>query len=441
MNRTMLSRQMDNFADLAVSDRKIRRLGFGIVLMTFGVFGTWAAIAPLDGAAYAPGVVTVQAYRKTVQHLEGGIVKEVLVHDGDIVKQDDPLIVLDDAQLRAEYEMTRSQLIAARAMEARLKAERDNLPVIGFDVMTDADSLRGAEARQGETQVFNARRGSRLGQISVLQERIGQLNQQIKGLEAMIGVKSQLNKSYSGEIVELTDMLSQGFVDKQRLLEQQRKLEMVKSELADHRSTITRTRLQINETQLQILQVDKDFNADVAKQLADVQTKIYDLQEKASALEDRLSHIIIRAPESGMVIGMTVHTIGGVVRSATPLLDIVPSVSELVIEAQVAPVDIDRIAIGKRADIRFGAFNSATTPVIQGEVISVSADRLVNEKTGTPYYLARVRVTEAGVRALGDRKLLPGMPADVLIITGQRTLLQYLLQPARNVISQALIEE
>lgn len=441
MNSTMLSRQTDNFADLAVSDRKIRRLGFGILLMTFGVFGTWAAVAPIDGAAYAPGVVTVQAYRKTVQHLEGGIVKEVLAHDGDIVKQDDPLIILDDAQLRSEYEMTRSQLIAARAMEARLKAERDNLSVIGFDVMTDADSLRGAEARQGETQVFNARRGSRLGQISVLQERIGQLNQQIKGLEAMIGVKSQLNKSYSGEIVELTDMLSQGFVDKQRLLEQQRKLEMVKSELADHRSTITRTRLQINETQLQILQVDKDFNADVAKQLADVQTKIYDLQEKASALEDRLSHIIIRAPESGMVIGMTVHTIGGVVRSATPLLDIVPSVSELVIEAQVAPVDIDRIAIGKRADIRFGAFNSATTPVIQGEVISVSADRLVNEKTGTPYYLARVRVTEAGVRALGDRKLLPGMPADVLIITGQRTLLQYLLQPARNVISQALIEE
>lgn len=441
MNSTMLSRQTDNFADLAVSDRKIRRLGFGILLMTFGVFGTWAAVAPIDGAAYAPGVVTVQAYRKTVQHLEGGIVKEVLAHDGDIVKQDDPLIILDDAQLRSEYEMTRSQLIAARAMEARLKAERDNLPVIGFDVVTDSDSQRGAEARQGETQVFNARRGSRLGQISVLKERIGQLNQQIKGLEAMIGVKGQLNKSYSGEIVELTDMLSQGFVDKQRLLEQQRKLEMVKSELADHRSTITRTRLQINETQLQILQVDKDFNADVAKQLADVQTKIYDLQEKASALEDRLSHIIIRAPESGMVIGMTVHTIGGVVRSATPLLDIVPSVSELVIEAQVAPVDIDRIAIGKRADIRFGAFNSATTPVIQGEVISVSADRLVNEKTGTPYYLARVRVTEAGVRVLGDRKLLPGMPADVLIITGQRTLLQYLLQPARNVISQAMIEE
>ena len=441
MNPTMPSRQIESFADLPIADRKIRRLGLGIVGVTFGLFGTWAAIAPLDGAAYAPGVVTVQAYRKTVQHLEGGIVKEVLAHDGDIVQRDDPLIILDDAQLRFEYEIARSQLLAARAMEARLIAERDTLPVIGFGKIADLASLRGEEARQGETQVFNARQGSRLGQIAVLRERIGQLNQQIKGLESMIGAKVSLEKSYSSEINELTDLLKQGFVDKQRLLEQERKLGMLRSEVADHRSTINRTRLQINETQLQILQVDKDFSADVVKQLAEVQTRIYDLQEKTSALEDRLSHIVIRAPDAGMVIGMTVHTIGGVVRPATPLLDIVPSVSELVIEAQVAPVDIDRIAIGKRADIRFGAFKSSTTPVIEGEVSSVSADRLTNEKTGAAYYLARVRVTEEGARTLGERKLLPGMPADVLIITGQRTLLQYLMQPARDVMSQSMIEE
>ncbi|MNM48460.1 Type I secretion system membrane fusion protein PrsE [compost metagenome] len=441
MTSTMPNRQIESFADLPIADRKIRRLGLGIVGITFGLFGTWAAIAPLDGAAYAPGVVTVQAYRKTVQHLEGGIVKDVLAHDGDIVKRDDPLIVLDDAQLRFEYEMARGQLVAASAMEARLIAERDTLPVIGFGQIADLASLRGEEARQGETQVFNARQGSRLGQIAVLRERIGQLNQQIKGLESMIAAKVGLEKSYSGEIKELSDLLHQGFVDKQRLLEQERKLGMLRSEVADHRSAINRTRLQINETQLQILQVDKDFNADVAKQLAEVQTRIYDLQEKTSALEDRLNHIVIRAPDAGMVIGMTVHTIGGVVRPATPLLDIVPSVSELVIEAQVAPVDIDRIAIGKRADIRFGAFKSSTTPVIEGEVSSVSADRLTNEKTGAAYYLARVRVTEKGARTLGERKLLPGMPADVLIITGQRTLLQYLMQPARDALSQSMIEE
>lgn len=441
MNRTIPSRQMDNFAELPTSDRNIRRLGFGIVLVTFGLFGTWAAFAPLDGAAYAPGVVTVQAYRKTVQHLEGGIVKAVLAHDGDIVKRDDPLIILDDAQLRFECGMTRSQLVAAKAMEARLRAERDNLGAISFGIADDPESLRGVEARQGETQVFNARRGARQGQIAVLQERIGQLKQQIKGMEAMVDAKRKLEKSYSGEIEELTDLLSQGFVDKQRLVEQERNLGTLRSEMADHRSTSTRTRLQINETQLQILQIDKDFNADVVKQLAEVQTRIYDLREKTSSLEDRLSRIIIRAPDAGMVIGMTMHTIGGVVRPATPLLDIVPSISELVIEAQVAPVDIDRIAIGKRADIRFGAFDSSTTPVIEGEVSTVSADRLTNEKTGTPYYLARVRVTDAGVRALGERKLLPGMPADVLIITGQRTLLQYLMQPARNALSQSMIEQ
>ncbi|MCJ1884355.1 HlyD family type I secretion periplasmic adaptor subunit [Pseudomonas sp. LA21] len=437
----MPSRQIESFADLPVSDRKIRRLGLAIVGVTFGLFGTWAAFAPLDGAVYAPGVVTVQTYRKTVQHLEGGIVKEVLVHDGDIVKRDDPLIVLDDAQLRFEYEMTRSQLIAAKAMEARLKAERDSLSAIDFGEMTGSTSPRVVEARQNETQVFSARQGSRQGQIAVLRERIGQLNQQIGGLESVIDAKLQLAKSYSGEIGELSDLLKQGFVDKQRLVEQERKLGMLKSEVADHRATINRARLQINETQLQILQVDKDFNSEVAKQLAEVQTKIYDLREKTSSLEDRLNRIVIRAPDAGMVIGMTMHTVGGVVHPGTPLLDIVPSVSELIIEAQVPPVDIDRIAIGKRADIRFSAFNSATTPVIEGEVSSVSADRLVNEKNGTPYYLARVRVTEHGVHTLGERKLVPGMPADVLIITGQRTLLQYLMQPARNALAQSMIEE
>lgn len=441
MNPAISERQLESFTDLPTSDRKIRRLGIGIVGVTFGLFGTWAAVAPLDGAAYAPGVVTVQSYRKTVQHLEGGIVKTLLAHDGDIVQRDDPLIVLDDAQLRFEYEITRNQLVAAKAMEARLRAERDLLPAIDFGESPDTSGLRAAEARQVETLVFNARRGSRLGQVAVLRERIGQLQQQVKGLESMVGAKVRLEKSYGGEIGELSDLLKQGFVDKQRLVEQERKLEMLKSEVADHRSTIDKTRLQINETQLQIVQIDKDFNADVAKQLAEVQTRMYDLQEKASALEDRLSRIVIRAPDAGMVIGMTVHTVGGVVRAATPLLDIVPSVSELVIEAQVAPVDIDRIAIGKRADIRFGAFNSSTTPVIEGEVSSVSADRLTNEKTGAAYYLARVRVTDAGAHTLGERKLLPGMPADVLIITGQRTLLQYLMQPARAALSQSMIEE
>lgn len=441
MNRNMITTAADNFQDLPTSDAKTRRLGFGIIFVVFGIFGSWAAFAPLDSASNAPGVVTVQTYRKTVQHLEGGIVKELLVHDGDTVKKGDPLIVLDDSQVGAEYEMNRSQLVAAKATEARLRAERDGNAAIDFGDALEPNTKRGQEAQLSETLVFNARRNSRLGEIAVLQERIGQLNEQIKGLGAMIGTKNSLGKSYTSEIGELSDLLSQGFVDKQRLLDQERKFDMLKSEIADHQSTITKTRLQINETQLQIVQLTKDFNSDVAKQLAETQTKVYDLQERTAAYKDRLSRIVIRAPEDGMVIGMTVHTVGGIVRAATPLLDIVPSVSDLIVEVHVLPVDIDRIGVGKTAKIRFSAFNSATTPEIDGVVTQVSADRLTDERTGAPYYLARLRVTEEGERKLGDRKLVPGMPADALINTGERTMLQYILQPARNAISESMIEE
>ncbi|MCF7534707.1 HlyD family type I secretion periplasmic adaptor subunit [Pseudomonas petrae] len=427
--------------DMPTSDRGIRRVGMTIVLVTFGLFGTWAAFAPLGNAVYGSGVVTVQSYRKTVQHLEGGIVKELLARDGDTVHKGDPLIILDDGQLSSEYESTRNQLITARAKEARLRAERDDQPAIPALKIDGVESDRAREAIDGEAQVFRSRHDARLGEISVQKERIGQLKQQIIGLNEMIATKVSLEKSYTGEITELKDLLRQGFVDKQRLLEQERKLDMLKSEVADHQSTITKTRLQINETEMQIVQTNQKFSSDVAKDLSDVQAQVFDLQEKASALKDRLSRIVIRAPEDGMVLDMKVHTIGGVVSAGTPLLDIVPESSDLVVEAHVSTNDIDRITLGKMTDIRFSAFNAATTPVIQGQVTRISADRLTDEKTGEGYYLVRVKVTDEGMQRLGNRKLQPGMPAEVLINAGERTMLQYLLKPARNMFAKSMIEE
>ncbi|MFA0929782.1 HlyD family type I secretion periplasmic adaptor subunit [Pseudomonas syringae pv. tagetis] len=426
--------------DMPTSDRGIRRIGVAIVLVTFGLFGTWAALAPLGNAVYGSGVVMVQSYRKTVQHLEGGIVKELLVRDGDTVHKDDPLIVLDDSQLRSQYESTRNQLISTQAREARLRAERDELPSIPPLTISGTDSQRAKEAIEGEEQVFRTRKNSRLTEISVQRERIGQLKQQIIGLRDMIRTKVSLEKSYSSEITELKDLLSQGFVDKQRLLEQERKLDMLKSEVADHESTITKTQLQISETELQIIQLNKNFSSEVAKELSDVQAKVFDLQETATALQDRLSRSVIRAPEDGMVLDMKVHTVGGVVSAGTPLLDIVPESSELVVEAHVAINDIDRISIGKLTDVHFSAFNSATTPVIEGVVTRISADRLKDD-AGEPYYLVRVKLTEKGLKRLGDRKLQPGMPAEVLINAGERTMLQYLLKPASNVFIKSMIEE
>lgn len=430
-----------NFDDMPISDRGIRRVGLTIVFVTFGIFGTWAAVAPLSNAVHGSGVVTVQNYRKTVQHLEGGIVKELYARDGDLVKKGDPLIVLDESQLSSEYESTRNQLIVARYKEARLRAERDGLQAIPPVTMEGTDSDRATEALAGEQQVFKARRDSLLGEISVNRERIEQMKQQIVGLNDMIRTKRGLEKSYSGEIKQLKELLAEGFVDNQRLLEQERKLDMLKTEIADHESSITKTKLQIGETDLQIVQLKKKFDSDVANELSEVQAQVFDLQEKEAALRDRLSRIVIRAPESGMVLDMKVHTIGGVVSPATPLLDIVPASSELVIEAKVATKDIDRLELGKTADIRFSAFNQATTPVIEGTLTRISADSLTEERTGDPYYLVRVKVTEDGMKKLGSRKLQPGMPADVLINAGDRTMLQYLLKPARNMFAESLIEE
>ncbi|HEN8713143.1 TPA: HlyD family type I secretion periplasmic adaptor subunit [Pseudomonas putida] len=430
-----------NFDDMPTSDRGIRRIGLTIVFVTFGIFGTWAAVAPLSNAVHGSGVVTVQNYRKTVQHLEGGIVKELLARDGDMVKQGDPLIVLDEAQLSSEYESTRNQLIVARYKEARLRAERDGLQAIPPVTMDGTDSDRAMEALAGEQQVFKARHDALQGEISVNRERIEQMKQQIAGLNDMIRTKRNLEKSYTGEIKQLKELLAEGFVDNQRLLEQERKLDLLKTEVADHESTITKTKLQIGETELQIVQLKKKFDSDVANELSEVQAQVFDLQEKEAALRDRLSRVVIRAPESGMVLDMKVHTIGGVVSAATPLLDIVPASSELVVEAKVATKDIDRLELGKTADIRFSAFNQATTPVIEGTLIRISADSLTEERTGDPYYLVRVKVTEDGMEKLGNRKLQPGMPADVLINAGDRTMLQYLLKPARNMFAESLIEE
>ncbi|MBF8780870.1 HlyD family type I secretion periplasmic adaptor subunit [Pseudomonas fulva] len=430
-----------NFDDMPTSDRGIRRLGMTIVLVTFGIFGTWAALAPLSNAVHGSGFVTVQSYRKTVQHLEGGIVKELLARDGDTVKKGDPLIVLDESQLSAEYESTRNQLIVARYKEARLRAERDQLDAIPPVQLKGTDSERAQEALAGEQQVFMSRKASRLGEISVQRERISQLKAQISGLQEMIRTKQGLEKSYSGEIVQLKDLLSQGFVDNQRLLESERKFDMLRTEVADHKSTIAKTKLQISETELQIVQLDKKFSAEVADELAQVQAQVFDLQEKEAALRDRLSRIVIRAPESGMVLDMKVHTVGGVVQAATPLMDIVPVASDLVVEAKVAPNDIDRLELGKTADIRFSAFNNATTPVIEGKLTRISADRLTDERSGDPYYLVRVSVTEDGMKKLANRKLQPGMPAEVLINAGDRTMLEYLLKPARNMFAQSMIEE
>lgn len=425
---------------LVIDDLPIRRIGYAVLFVTFGLFGSWATFAPLNSAALAPGVVTVKSYRKTVQHLEGGIIKAIYVRDGDQVQAGDVLLELDGTQTLAELEMVRSQLIAAVALNARLAAERDGLETVEFKQDSNADQ-RVLEAQQNEIQVFQARRAARLGETGVLQKRVVQLDEQIRGIQAVIAGKQKESGFYDEEVGDLSALLKEGFVDKQRLREQQRNSVRLLSEIAELRSSITGARLQIGETELQIMQLNKDFISEVVTQQSEVQTNIFDLNERFSAVFERAQRIRVRAPEAGMVLGMQVHTVGGVIAPGTPLLDLVPASEDLVVDAQISPIDIDRIGVGKLTDIRFSAFKSASTPVIEGRLAQISADRLVNEQTGVPYYLGRVELTEKGRQALGDLSLVPGMPAEVLINTGERTLLNYLVQPATNAFARSLIED
>lgn len=428
-------------AALPIDDRPIRRVGYVMLLVTFGLFGGWAALAPLDSSALASGVVTVKSYRKTVQHLEGGIVRELRVHDGDLVKTGDVLLVLDNTQARSDMETTRSQLIAALQLQARLEAERDALPEPVAVPTLDLGDPRVQEARDSEARIFQTRRTSLLGEIGLQETTIGQIEEQVRGFKAIIASKQMLAASYQEEIVDLRALLAEGYVDKQRLREQERSLARLQTEIAESQSEIAQARVHVDEAKLKILQLKKAFASEVAGLLGDARTKVYELRERLATLQDRDQRTDILAPESGMVMGMTVHTLGAVVSPGTALLDIVPANEELIVEAQVSPMDIDRIALGKLVDIRFSAFKSSTTPVIEGRLVQISADRLINKDTGAAYYLARVALTDKGRQTLGNLTLVPGMPVEVLVNTGARTLLQYLIQPASNVFARSLIED
>jgi epimerase transport system membrane fusion protein len=424
-----------------VNDVPIRRIGYLIVFLTFGLFGSWAVFAQLDSAALAPGVVTVKTHRKTVQHLEGGIIKALNVRDGDVVRAGDVLIELDGTQTLAELQVVRSQLIAVRAMGARLTAERDALGVVTFAPTPEGSDSRVVEAQENERHIFIARRNAHSGEIDVLKKRVMQLNQQIRGFQELIASKQRLADSYKEEVGDLSALLKEGFVDKQRLREKERSMTGLHSEVADLKSSIAQANLHIGETELQIAQQQKNFVSEVVNQLAEVQTRVFDMSEHLATLQDRANRIQIRAPESGMVLGMRVHTLGGVIGPGTPLLDIVPASEGMIVEVQISPMDIDRVVLGKSAKIRFSAFKKASTLVIMGQLTRVSGDRLINEQTGASYYLGRVELTDKGRKDLGDLKLVPGMPAEVLINTGSHTLLSYLVQPASNAFARSLLED
>jgi epimerase transport system membrane fusion protein len=418
-----------------------KRVGLSIFFLVFGVFGFWAGFAPLDGAALASGVVTVESYKKVIQHLEGGIVGEILVRNGDVVAAGDPLLVLDDTQSLAQLEIANAQFVALKSREARLLAESSGSESISFaTVLTQAGSDADSEMAS-ERQIFLARKAARDGEVEVLGQREDQLASRVTGLEAVRTSKLELAASYSEELVDIRELLKEGFSDKQRLRELERSYSSFNGEAADLTASISSTQMQIGETRLQILQQDKDFLNEVVNELGEVRTRLKDSEERVVALRDIVRRTSITAPADGIVNGMQIHTIGEVVQPGVNIAEVVPQSDELIIEANVSPIDIDRVTVGQEATISFSAFSSGLVPTIYGKVIGISADSLINQTTGAPYYLARVEVTPEGMMDMGDLVLVSGMPAEVFINTGTRTFLQYIFKPFTTALSRSFIED
>lgn len=428
----------------STDDRRFRRLGLWTVLTVFGGFGAWAALAPLDSAAVAPGVIMVESYRKTVQHLEGGIIKAIHVRDGDAVSKDTTLVILDDTQSRAQLEMVRGQYFIAVAREARLLAQRDGRGQVEYPplLLERQKDPRVQDAVRVQDQTFKARKTAQEGEVSLYERQIGQLQAKASGLRAQKRSRDELVNSYRGELKDFEALLEEGFTEKQKVRELARNMAQSEGQAGELLSDIAATQLQVSETQLKILQLKKDLQREVAKELSEVQRDQFDLQEKIRSLENTVQRTVIKAPESGIVMGLTVHTIGAVVPPGGKLLEIVPGNEKLLVEAQVSPLDVDRVRVGQTAEVRLTAFKSRDTPSVYGKLIAVSADRLMDEKEKFPFYLARVEINAAGMEYLAQRKLalVPGMPSEVLINTGEHTLFRYLMDPLKSVVARSFTE-
>lgn len=429
-------------ADLETSIGRLNRVGLLSVAILFFGIGGWLAIAPLSGAVIAPGFVVVDSNTKKVQHPTGGIVAEIMIKEGSQVRAGQVIMRLDDTVTRATLGVVQTQLSETLAREARLRAERDDQEVISFPAeLTNRQADNGvANAIAGEIKLFDNRRNTRNGQKQQLRERIAQLQQEIRGLTAQINGKDNEIKFITEELVGVTELYNKNLIPIVRYMQLQRDKARVEGDHGNLTAELARSHGKISEIEIQLLQIDQDLRTEVSKDLREAEGKIAELRERYTAAEDQLKRVDIRAPQDGYVHQLSVHTIGGVIANGETIMLIVPDADQLVIEAKVAPQDVDQLSVGAKANIRIMAGNQRITPDLQGELIRVSADLTREQQTNQTYYVIRASLAPDQLKKLGDLKLLPGMPAEAFIQTQERTPLQYLMKPLRDQIARTFRE-
>jgi HlyD family secretion protein len=410
-----------------------------IVLLLVGGVGGWATTVQISGALIAQGSIVVDQNVQKVQHPTGGIVGELRVRDGDRVKAGDILVRLDETVMRANLAIITKGLNELSARKARLEAERDGAETITFPpaLLAQVDDADAVSAVSSERKLFQLRRAERLGQKAQLQQRMRQLNEEIGGIEAQQSAKAQEMTLIERELAGVRDLYARNLVQLTRLTQLEREVARLGGERAQLVAGAAQAKGKIAEINLQILQIDQNLSSEVAKELRDIDGKIGEFVERKVTAEDQLRRTDIRAPQAGVVFQSAVHTIGGVITAGDPIMLIVPDADKLQVEAKVNPQDIDQLQIGQRAVLRFSAFNSRTTPEVDGEVTRVSADTSTDQRTGQSYYTIRIALPPETVTQLGDVRLLPGMPVEAFVQTGERTVISYLMKPLRDQFMRA----
>lgn len=439
---------MSNSAELDIPSLPVKPratiiAGLAVVLLFLGSFVTWASLAPLAEAVVASGTIKVDSSRKQIQHLEGGIVKEILVRDGGKVRQGDVLLRLDETRAAASVAILRDGYDAAVAQEARLLAERDQADAVVFpeSLASRAGDEKIASIMKSQSTLWDARRSALQGEVQILEKQVRQLRDDIAGYDEQIAAKNRELSFVRDELGSMRKLLEKGLTGKQRLLELEREAAKLEGERSELKSRISSAETEISRKELEIFQVGKSFRQGVVDELKQVQSEILDLRERLNAAEHVFGQTEVRAPVDGVVVGSGVHTIGGVVSPGATLLELVPANDKLIVEARIDPQDIDKVRAHLPAGIKLTAFNQRTTPELAGEVRYVSADVLQDPQSGVFYYVARIEVPEVEVARLGDKQLQPGMTAEVFVRTGERTMADYLLQPLRDSFRRAWLEE
>lgn len=424
--------------------RPIAILGYTIVFLTFGVFGGWAAIAKLDSAIVAPGTISLEGNRKVIQHFEGGIVAEILVDEADAVEEGDVLLRLSDVESRSNLEVLSNRLEVLRVVEARLQAERhlEDSFALPDDFKSDNLSENVVDTLADQQEIFSDRRSILKSGTDILESRVEQLELQIEGLELQRSALLRRIQNFTVMVDRMVSGVEKGLVEKNVLAQRQDELIQIEANLGQVISEIGQTRNVVGETEYQKLQVTQEYRERANAELEDIRSQIAELEERAKVAGDVLSRTDIRSPGSGTIQNLQVHTLGSVIAPGEVLMELVPEDEELVINARVAPIDIDNVVPGLETEVRFTAFKTKLTPIVLGSVENVSKDVITPDNPNDlPYYLARIDVEESEIPDEIRDRLTAGMPADVIITTGERTVLNYIASPLMDAVRKSLIEE